>query len=105
MTILHRRKNTKRKCKPNRWRTLSFFCTIKAEQKKGVDDYGIIGSQTSEKNIYKPVWNNQVEALKDVTFSMEEGEYTAVMGESGSGKTTLLNLLASFDRRLRVILS
>ena len=41
---------------------------------------------------------NQVEALKDVTFSMEEGEYTAVMGESGSGKTTLLNLLASFDR-------
>ena len=40
----------------------------------------------------------QVEALKDVTFSMEEGEYTAVMGESGSGKTTLLNLLASFDR-------
>ena len=29
---------------------------------------------------------NQVEALKDVTFSMEEGEYTAVMGESGSGK-------------------
>ena len=34
----------------------------------------------------------------ELTFSMEEGEYTAVMGESGSGKTTLLNLLASFDR-------
>lgn len=41
---------------------------------------------------------NQVQALRDVSFTVEEGEYTAVMGESGSGKTTLLNLLASFDR-------
>ena len=41
---------------------------------------------------------NRVEALKNVNFSMEAGEYTAVMGESGSGKTTLLNLLAAFDK-------
>lgn len=41
---------------------------------------------------------NQVQALRDVSFTIEEGEFTAVMGESGSGKTTLLNLLASFDR-------
>lgn len=41
---------------------------------------------------------NQVQALRDVSFAIEEGEFTAVMGESGSGKTTLLNLLASFDR-------
>lgn len=42
--------------------------------------------------------SNQVEALSDVTFSIEQGEYAAIMGESGSGKTTLLNLLASLDR-------
>lgn len=41
---------------------------------------------------------NPVQALTNVAFDVEDGEYVAIMGESGSGKTTLLNIIASLDR-------
>ena len=54
---------------------------------------------TNIKKIYSSRFGgNKVQALSNVTFYIEKGEFVAIMGESGSGKTTLLNILASLDR-------
>lgn len=65
---------------------------------EGYDDMKILSVSGVKKTYTTRFGGNKVEALKNVSFEVEQGEYVAIMGESGSGKTTMLNILAALDK-------
>ena len=58
----------------------------------------LLDVQHVQKTYHTRFGGQAVQPLKDIHFSIEAGEYVAIMGESGSGKTTLLNILALLDQ-------
>lgn len=74
---------------------LLLYC---AGKMKGVEIMTLLEVNHLKKIYTTRFGGNQVQALRNVNFSVEKGEYVAIMGESGSGKTTLLNIIASLDK-------
>ena len=70
----------------------------RADHSKGVTIMAILEVNNVKKIYTTRFGGNQVQALSNINFSVEKGEYVAIMGESGSGKTTLLNILAALDK-------
>lgn len=85
-------------CHPIRCRKITRFDIMESTYETEVIYMEILNVSNLKKIYTTRFGGNQVQALKGVTFSVERGEYVAIMGESGSGKTTLLNLLAALDK-------